>query len=127
MSETIHLTIPLEMPSQNKTMRMHWSKRKAFDNRCGFFIRHAMAGNSTQANGRFAVVTIVAFRKVLIKDKANLIGGCKGFVDQLTKAGLLTDDSDDLCDIRYHQYQSKTPRTEVFITYDQPNAKGNMT
>lgn len=51
-------------------------------------------------------VMITTFRKVLIRDYANLVGGAKTLCDSLVKAGLLVDDNIKMMTAEYLQYKA---------------------
>jgi hypothetical protein len=119
------ITVALEIPSQNRTDRMHWAKRSKLQRLWLVSIR-AAAGRIEKATTPQSVV-IRSYRKRLITDHANLVGGAKLVVDALVKAGLLVDDSDDWAEIEYRQLSFRNsptglPCTEFSI---QPLTAGN--
>lgn len=102
------LTIPLEVPSQNQTERgrCHFARaRRTKHTRAAW----ACCCRSEMARLGIPVATgkrslrVLAYRKRLCLDIANLIGGFKACADGLVDAGLLQDDRN----------------TKALITYDQ--------
>lgn len=88
----IDLLIPAEVPSQNKRERWHWSKqRREVSGWTQWFMYAMRPGRLDVATGK-RKVHIHAFRRQRCRDEANLIGGCKGLIDGLVRAGLLVDD-----------------------------------
>ncbi len=88
----IDLLIPAEVPSQNKRERWHWSKQRREVSGWERWFAYAMRpGRLDVATGK-RKVHIHAFRRQRCRDEANLIGGCKGLIDGLVRAGLLVDD-----------------------------------
>jgi hypothetical protein len=107
---TIH--IPLEVQSQNVTDRMHWRVRhktqamwlmticNTLRTKCG------ITGEMKPPTQRMAV-TITAYRKRLITDHANLVGGAKMVCDAIRDAGLIHDDADEWAAFAYSQQLAK--------------------
>lgn len=88
----IDLLIPLEVPSMNKRERMHWAQQRREVSGWTQWLMYAMRpGRLDVATGKRRV-HIHAFRRQRCRDEANLIGGCKGLIDGLVRAGLLVDD-----------------------------------
>lgn len=112
----IRFTIPIQVPSQNETDRMHWRARNRLVQTWKIWARVAASTHPKAAGKR--KVHILAVRKRLITDRANLVGGCKGLVDALTHAGLILDDSDDLADIAYFQETAKGRAPHTVITIE---------
>jgi Holliday junction resolvase RusA-like endonuclease len=99
----IRLAIPLEIPSQNVTDRMHWRTRTRHIQTWRIHVAAAARRiGATEATGPMAV-RIISYRRRRITDAANLVGGAKATVDALTRAGLIQDDSDDQARITYEQ------------------------
>jgi hypothetical protein len=91
---TVTLSIPWVSPSQNKTDRMHWSKRAEIKRQLGVLvllaIRNSANHNQYRATGPRAL-RMVRFSQRLL-DVPNIIGGAKGLIDELVAHGLLVDD-----------------------------------
>jgi hypothetical protein len=104
----IDITVHLEVESQNVTDRMHWSKRAKFKKMwLSALVAYVGVRRSPSVK---KTVTIIAYRKRLITDIANLIGGCKIVVDAIRDAKLIKDDSDQWAHINYVQHlASKGP------------------
>lgn len=114
------LTIPREIPSHNKHYHAaHWSvvtrERKAWETATMVAAAHAKAERSELP--RHCTVRILAKRKRLIRDIANLIGGAKPLVDALVSLRLIYDDADRWCTLHYAQElcRGKAPSTVVQI------------
>lgn len=102
--------------SQNKTMRRHWAANKRDNDRCYYNI--VSTRNKDQSGphlGHRRRVHILSVRRRLITDKANLIGGAKGLIDALTRAGVIVDDRDEMVEITYEQ---KTGNKHTVITVE---------
>ncbi len=117
----IDLLIHLETPSLNTRERWHWSRqRREVTAWTQQFTYAQRPGGMDRAIGKRLVV-ITSFRKQRCRDEANLIGGCKGMIDGLVRAGLLVDDSIKLATFTYAQdVASKSPTgqpcTRIIIT-----------
>ncbi len=98
----IRLRIPGLLPSQNTRERTHWRARRRQEKAWEMVIRCQVSVDDTTTNRRRAV-RVISYRRQRITDVANLIGGAKGLIDCLVRAGLLVDDSDRWCSIAYHQ------------------------
>jgi len=98
----IRVIIPGLLPSQNVRERAHWATRRRQEKAWELVIRCQTSVEDTTTSRRRAV-KIISYRRQRITDVANLIGGAKGLVDCLVRAGLLVDDSDRWCSIAYHQ------------------------
>ena len=85
-------TVPLEVPSQNATDRMHWAARNKLKKRWLTAVL-LNAFRIPRAEGKRSV-RIMAYRKRRITDHANLVGGCKLVIDALRDSRQLIDDSD---------------------------------
>ncbi len=95
------LAIPYNIPSQNTRDSMHWRARHRDTKTCEMLVRLA-AANVPRATGPRSVV-VTSYRKQRCADHSNLVGGAKGMVDSLVRAGLLVDDRDQLARIAYEQ------------------------
>lgn len=101
--QAMSFLIPLEVLSQNKTDRMHWAARgRMLRMWQGQLAARMRPGTLDYARGKRRM-TITAWRKRLITDRANMIGGCKLVVDAVVRAGLLVDDNDAMAEIHYIQ------------------------
>jgi hypothetical protein len=98
----IRLLLAGLLPSQNVRERQHWAARRRQEARWSQAIR-CQVGLDDIATSRRRSVRVVSYRSRRITDYANLIGGAKGLIDCLVRAGLLVDDSDRWCSISYHQ------------------------
>lgn len=98
----IRLLLPGLLPSQNVRERTHWRARRRQEKAWERVIRCQVSVGDT-TTGWERVVRIFTYRRQRITDTANLVGGAKGMVDCLVRAGLLVDDSDRWCAISYHQ------------------------
>lgn len=96
------LTIPVEVPSQNRTNEWHWSMRHKHTKRCGFLLVQAGGLKLPKATGKRSC-HILSFRRQRCHDIANLVGGAKGLVDAIVRIGLLVDDKDSLAALSYDQ------------------------
>lgn len=100
------LRIPFEIPSQNATERRHWTRRAKEKDVLVAMLRFAQATAGDELIRPPAarrMVFITAYRRKLITDHANLVGGCKTLIDALVALGLLHDDSDQFMVARYAQ------------------------
>ena len=110
-----------EVPSQNVTMNQHWSKRGKERKNLERWIR-VLTGSVPKATGP-RKLHILAVRKRLVTDDANLRGGAKGLVDAIVAAGLLVDDKDSMALISYSQRtlgQAGLKRPTTTITVEEP-------
>ncbi len=104
----ITFTIPLEVPSQNVRERQHWAVQRREVKRWAAHCRALAPLNSRAETKR--QLYIIAYRRRLIADYANLVGGCKGLIDGLVAAGLLVDDSTAWVSVLYAQHlASRSP------------------
>jgi hypothetical protein len=121
---TVSIIIPYEVPSLNKTAKMHWAAKSRINNQLVVLIRARSAGIVPPPDGSRRRVHIIAYRKRLMSDSSdNLPGGAKGLRDAIKRAGLLIDDSDKYADITYEQRLAKDspngkPETEI-VFYPQ--------
>ncbi len=100
-------------PSLNQLLTMHWSKRLKH-NRQWFHAVIATAGFKKPPEERFILLTLTSYRLKLL-DLDNLIGGLKGCVDSIVRAGLMKDDSPEHCTINYHQEKCKKGQERVHV------------
>ncbi len=114
----ITIVIPLEIPSQNRTGRGRtWRVRAALTRQIrsawALHARSAMAAIRAAPADRPRSLHVIAYRKRLVYDIANLIGGAKACIDGLVDAGMLTDDRDTAARITYEQRLASDPRGQV--------------
>ena len=141
------LVLPKEVPSQNKRERWHWrvQRREVRDwellaasatdaQRVGAWSSQPLVGNCSDLLYRHdtwtgftkRTVCITSYRARLLTDHANLVGGCKGLIDGLVRAGLLVDDADEWMSATYFQELrshpcNPTPKTaSTVVEIDQP-------
>lgn len=98
----IRLHIAGLLPSQNVRERQHWALRRKIERWMEWSIRQQISVGDTTTSRR-RTVRVTSYRRQRITDVANLIGGAKGLIDCLVRAGLLVDDSDRWASISYHQ------------------------
>ncbi len=99
----ISFAIPYEVPSQNVRERWHWRRQRREVASCADLVRYfAHAAGVADATGPRRL-KITSYRRRLITDRANLVGGCKGLVDGLVRARVLVDDRDQLAELEYEQ------------------------
>lgn len=111
----------------NVRERMHWRAQRREVTHWTILIRAAV-GRLCPPNGKMAV-HIHAFRRQRTRDEANLIGGCKGLIDGLVRAGLLVDDSRQWATFTYAEdVASKTPtrRPSTRITITPAESTANQ-
>ena len=113
------LELHREVPSQNKRERWHWRKQRA---EVKAWASDAYVYAHRRGGGQWEVfdgvkrwrkaswvgfgkrrIVVTAYRARLCDDYANLVGGCKGLIDGLVKAGLLVDDSMEWMAAEYRQ------------------------
>lgn len=103
MATTLPATVVIvyNVVSQNVRERWHWSKQRrevtALTNMLAYSA-HALP----RATGH-RWVSIKAYRKVRIADRANLVGGCKSLCDAMVRTKLVTDDKDAQATFAYDQ------------------------
>jgi hypothetical protein len=103
----VKITIPYRIPSQNVSMRRHWSVTHKDGVLAQSMVEYSCRANNIQkATGKRTII-ITSVRKRLITDDANLRGGAKQLVDAIKRAGYLVDDCDTMADIRYEQKTTK--------------------
>lgn len=90
----------LQVPGQNKRERWHWAKQRREVSSWEIQFRAFVRPIPTTTKQH---VTITSYRRQPFHDEANLIGGCKGVVDGLVRAGLLVDDSTTWASFTYRQ------------------------
>lgn len=100
------------LPSQNVRERTHWATRRRQEKRWDRAIRW-QTGLEDGTTSRRRKVRIISFRRQRITDNANLVGGAKGLIDCLVRAGLLVDDSDRWAAISYEQGLRSDPRNPL--------------
>ena len=108
----IRIIITGLLPSQNVRERSHWATRRRQEKRWDRAIRW-QTGIEDGTTSRRRRVRIISFRRQRITDSANLVGGAKGLVDCLVRAGLLVDDSDRWASISYDQGLRSDPRNPM--------------
>jgi Holliday junction resolvase RusA-like endonuclease len=114
--DNLKFTIPVEVPSLNKLLRMHWAKR----GRLRMDIVHEIWAASGCAlphvrEKRVKEVRITSYRKKLL-DADNLTGGAKIHVDALKSLGMIYDDSPAWIELHVEQVKDgKNPRTEIEV------------
>lgn len=144
------LVLPKEVPSQNERERSHWRVQRsevkrwsalATNNadvqRVGVWESRAFSP-SLPGSGEFLyrhntwtgyakrTVRITSYRARLLTDHANLVGGCKGLIDGLVRAGLLVDDADAWMSAVYFQELRSHPCNPIpktactVVEIDQP-------
>jgi hypothetical protein len=97
---TTHKVITLlQVPGQNKRERWHWRRQR--QEVIGWMYVFQAAGIPKATGKRNVVIT--SYRKRRFDDHANLVGGCKGLIDGLVRAGALVDDSIKWMTAEYHQ------------------------
>lgn len=116
------LRISEPIPTQNVTDREHWAKRRK---RKAVFKEQLVLEILTNFNGeerkiirsgrKGLKINIHSQRRRRIEDDANLVGGCKAFVDVLTELGIIYDDADKYVGITYSQATGTPYYTEVTI------------
>jgi hypothetical protein len=100
----MRLTSRLQIPGQNKRERWHWAKQRREVS--GWEVQfRALTSPASLApyTAKKLHVTITSYRRQRFHDEANLIGGCKGLVDGLVRAGVLVDDSTTWATFTYRQ------------------------
>lgn len=130
----IRITSRLQVPGQNKRERWHWAKQRREVSSWEVQARAVMSpAVARSCIGQKQHVTITSYRRQRFHDEANLIGGCKGLVDGLVRAGLLVDDSTTWATFTYRQQTLAhsplgylQPCTVIEITPAEP-AKENAT
>ena len=144
------LVIAKDITSQNVRERMHWRRQreevrrwcamcaKATDaKRVGVWASRVLSPDipgkssylyrhdSWTGFGKRAV-RITSYRARLLTDHANLVGGCKGLIDGLVRAGLLVDDADAWMSATYFQELRSNPCNPIpktacaVVEIDQP-------
>lgn len=93
--------IPYCVPSQNVRERWHWRRQRKDVTTCEELV-YWHSRHIAPAMGR-RLVRILSYRRQLITDRANLVGGCKGLIDGLVRAKLLIDDKDRFAAFEYDQ------------------------
>lgn len=95
--------IRLQIPGQNQRERWHWAKQrrevKQWASAAGYLF-YVLGVKEATGPRR---VSITSYRRQRFHDDANLVGGCKGLIDGLVRAGLLVDDSRQWATFTYAQ------------------------
>ena len=107
--------VPIEVKSQNVTMRTHWARLAKENRKALFLVAHYARGIDRATQKRRVVM--LCYRKRLILDRANLVGGAKGLVDALVRNKLLVDDSDEWCEIEYAQKKLDEIPDEIVMRF----------
>lgn len=106
-------TLPGRVESLNKLLTSHWSKRYASNN-AWFAKVIAIAGARYERPKVRQDVTLTVYLNREL-DRDNLIGGCKGLIDSLTKAGYLKDDKPEWCVVTYNSEPCKKGQERVEV------------
>jgi hypothetical protein len=95
---------------------MHWAQRARLKRDWTLALRLATASVRRPVDGR-RKITLISYRRRLITDVANLIGGAKLVIDAIRDAGLIVDDSDRWMVAEYKQALCgrDMPRTAIII------------
>lgn len=96
-------SLPFQIPGQNKRERWHWRKQRREVKSATYLVSLMMAQLRIPVATGPRLIRIVSYRRQRFHDHANLVGGCKGLVDGMVKAGLLIDDKDTLARFEYTQ------------------------
>ena len=147
----LRLVLMREVPSQNVRERTHWRAQRqevlrwsasagllTDTQRVGVWSSRALSLSPLPGSGHFLyrhdtwtghgkrTVRITSYRARRITDHANLVGGCKGLIDGLVRAGLLVDDSDQWIAAEYRQALRSAPdnphpgKSCTVVEIDQP-------
>lgn len=95
------VTIPYQVPSQNRHNGYHWRHKYKDTKRAEQLLRH-YAWEIPRATGRRRI-DIIAYRRQRCADIGNLIGGAKGLIDAIKRCALIIDDDDKNVVITYSQ------------------------
>ena len=110
----IEIKIPISMPSLNKLLKWHWSKKTKKRKFYQLLIRNEMnrVGYKKVKKNEFCSLEITTSvqRKY---DYDNLVGGMKPLLDALRKEGFIYDDNPDSILVNYHQKTDKKPYTTI--------------
>ncbi len=84
--------------SLNVLLRMHWSRRRKYNEAWAWSIRAAIASQGAVGDLPLerARVLIIQHRKRKL-DRDNLVGSCKPILDGLKQANVIVDDDEDHC------------------------------
>lgn len=100
------MTIPSVPPSLNKTLRMHWTKRRALKDEWLMWVSAHKPGYVFHPTCKMRCrVTLHHSR---FYDKDNAYGACKPVLDALIHYRLIVDDSREFLDLTVEQ--AKAPR-----------------
>jgi hypothetical protein len=122
------LVVPAIMPSLNKYIRMHWSKRRRLNKNIAWHVQAVKGRADVEHRDRLAHVTIKVFSnapkaaggRARMLDRDNLVGGNKPLVDALRLCGIIKNDTERWADVGYIENRDPVdrPRTEIEITYN---------
>ena len=113
-------TIPVEAPSQNVVAANHGPGRFRYAkirNELVAWINAAKRSSRiSAAKGRRRVIVLRQYgSRGKVRDRGNLIGGCKPLIDALTIAGLIVDDSPEWIEDHYAQERAAVAATVITI------------
>lgn len=98
--------------SLNKVLRMHWAKRKRYNDQWYVLIRAQV--RPTRKKAPKMKVVISQMRRRLL-DKDNLYGSVKPIVDGMRYAGIIRDDTPEWIDLDVRQQVGKVKMTVIDI------------
>lgn len=103
MATTLPATVVIvyNVVSQNVRERWHWSKQRREVTMLTNLLTFSTRLLPRATGHRW--VSIKAYRKVRIADRANLVGGCKSLCDAIVRCGVVKDDKDALATFAYDQ------------------------
>lgn len=120
MRGQIKLVVPRISPTNGELLRMHWRDQRKLSK---LWSEEIMVAKCEQVSDppkllkELRQVSIISYRRKLIKDDDNLHGGLKPVLDGLVENQLIFDDSMEYCKTFIYQIQeSLDQRTVIIIT-----------
>jgi len=113
----MRIVIPRLPPSLNKILRMHWAQVQRVFNEWAHDVFWAYFAETTPGERYPCNRVIITFyvKDNRRRDLDNLIGGGKGILDGLRKAGAIRDDSWQNCEVAWRIKKGDKELTEILL------------
>lgn len=108
------IEIPRKVESLNVWQRWHWRRRGRERDAWVYEIKSAI--KCQKPKKYFKYVKIISYRRRLLDDDDNLIGGAKPLRDAIALCGLIKTDADKDCKFIYEQKKDKRYFTRIELT-----------
>lgn len=111
------IELPVELPTPNQLLRMHWRQRHKLKGEYTLLLKAAGANEKRYRSGQEKrKISIISYRKKQMRDPDNLYFTAKILLDSIRDVGLIWDDSMKFINLSVSQETDKeNPRTEVIV------------